>query len=586
MNRTLPVIVITALLAACHPASSPDQAQQLNTPQAPSDPLAVVIARHNYGEINYKDVLLGVQGDRTGRRVLDICQQAQRESKLLPDCYREVAADLALGQALREEGFALPDTLREARQRQREDLALSLYVESQRPQGDFAEEEVRARFEAQRERFTSPATATVWNIYRRHEGDAQSGEATTRLLKEIKARFEQGETFSSLAMAYSHSENALRGGAVGQVRQGGRLPERLDQIVFSLQPGQVSDPIRVAGGAILLHVSEINPGFEVGYDRATQAITRELEAERTDAFIASLAAKAEIGDDDVVLDESQLLAAIDNDHQAVILEIEPIALTAEDFLNNFGVQASQADQLDQQMVLDLQSAYRKLVNTSLAHRHVANSNEDAALRARSEADERLAHSLNPLLIDAWYEAEVDTLLENEPSRLQEYFDLHRDFYVTPIRYQLFEVSVPLGPNALNHQSLLSQFGNSPSPVDAGKLQALATEVGGELIEHGWLDFDQISAITPPKARQLLSQTKAGETLPPFQQDQALHLFWLADQDGAEPLDFLTAKDEVKENYLRRYGQALSQQLRDRKLSAIGFAFDADAAASVLATPEF
>ena len=90
----------------------------------------------------------------------------------------------------------------------------------------------------------------MWNLFRRHR-NTEKPEDTTAFLLEIKARVEAGETFQSLARQFSDSETRLRDGLVGRVSEGD-LPARLEEIAFDLDTGQVSQPIPVRGGAVLL----------------------------------------------------------------------------------------------------------------------------------------------------------------------------------------------------------------------------------------------------------------------------------------------------------------------------------------------
>ena len=68
---------------------------------------------------------------------------------------------------------------------------------------------------------------------------------------EIMQRLAKGEDFQQLAVRFSASENAFDGGDMGW-RKAAQLPPPFDSAVTQMQPGDVSEPMRTAGGVIIL----------------------------------------------------------------------------------------------------------------------------------------------------------------------------------------------------------------------------------------------------------------------------------------------------------------------------------------------
>lgn len=68
---------------------------------------------------------------------------------------------------------------------------------------------------------------------------------------ELMQRIMQGDDFQQLAMSYSASENALEGGDMGW-RKAAQLPPPFDSMLASMHIGQVTEPMRTAGGIILI----------------------------------------------------------------------------------------------------------------------------------------------------------------------------------------------------------------------------------------------------------------------------------------------------------------------------------------------
>ena len=73
---------------------------------------------------------------------------------------------------------------------------------------------------------------------------------------EVDQRAKGGEDFAKLAVAYSNSQTALDGGALGW-RKGSELPTFLTDVVMKLKPGQVSDPVRTPTGYHIVKLNEV-----------------------------------------------------------------------------------------------------------------------------------------------------------------------------------------------------------------------------------------------------------------------------------------------------------------------------------------
>ena len=73
--------------------------------------------------------------------------------------------------------------------------------------------------------------------------------------KDVYKRASEGEDFAKLAIAYSNSQTALEGGALGW-RKGSELPTFLSEVVAKLQPGKVSEPLRTPTGYHIVRLNE------------------------------------------------------------------------------------------------------------------------------------------------------------------------------------------------------------------------------------------------------------------------------------------------------------------------------------------
>ncbi|HZO24262.1 MAG TPA: peptidylprolyl isomerase [Steroidobacteraceae bacterium] len=81
-------------------------------------------------------------------------------------------------------------------------------------------------------------------------------EQASKRAEEVYQRAKGGEDFAKLAIAYSNSQTALDGGALGW-RKGTELPTFLTDIIVKLKPGEVSQPLRTPSGYHLVKVNDI-----------------------------------------------------------------------------------------------------------------------------------------------------------------------------------------------------------------------------------------------------------------------------------------------------------------------------------------
>jgi peptidyl-prolyl cis-trans isomerase SurA len=81
-------------------------------------------------------------------------------------------------------------------------------------------------------------------------------EESDRKAKDVAERASKGEDFAKLAIAYSNSQTALEGGALGW-RKGAELPTFLSEVVAKLKPGEVSEPLRTPTGYHIVRLNEV-----------------------------------------------------------------------------------------------------------------------------------------------------------------------------------------------------------------------------------------------------------------------------------------------------------------------------------------
>ncbi len=100
---------------------------------------------------------------------------------------------------------------------------------------------------------------------------------------DARRRLAAGEDWSSLSRAVSRAPNADGGGEIGWVQRGG-LPETLEDAIFALAPGAISEPVQGPSGFHIFQVLETRP--EGGVDRVEleAEVRRELDETAARAF--------------------------------------------------------------------------------------------------------------------------------------------------------------------------------------------------------------------------------------------------------------------------------------------------------------
>ena len=147
------------------------------------------------------------------------------------------------------------------------------------------DDELRAVFEAEPDRFVTPEKREVSHILATvpSEGGANADEQARERLVTLKERVLAGESFEDLATARSDdSGSAAGGGALGFIERGIMDPA-FEDAAFSLEPHELSDPVRSSSGWHLIKVTSVKRSQNATFgDVRDQVLAqyRKREAER------------------------------------------------------------------------------------------------------------------------------------------------------------------------------------------------------------------------------------------------------------------------------------------------------------------
>ncbi len=118
-------------------------------------------------------------------------------------------------------------------------------------------EDVQRYYDEHIDEYTQPAQIRIRHIFRPLSPSASEREEqeTVGLVHQVRQRALGGENFGNLASQHSLGPGANSGGDLGYFERG-QMPEGIEQVAFSLENGDISQPFRTNSGMHLLKVED------------------------------------------------------------------------------------------------------------------------------------------------------------------------------------------------------------------------------------------------------------------------------------------------------------------------------------------
>lgn len=152
----------------------------------------------------------------------------------------------------------------------------------------ITEEEARQYYLAHKEEFAQPATVTLREILVEVPTANQQGvagvnvgadEEARQQAAAIRARALAGEDFSKLAADVSAAPSKANGGLIGPLAVA-ELSPALQDLITTLKPGEVTEPLRVANGYQLLQLETLNPAAVQPFETVRDLVADRVHEER------------------------------------------------------------------------------------------------------------------------------------------------------------------------------------------------------------------------------------------------------------------------------------------------------------------
>ncbi|MDA8018200.1 MAG: peptidylprolyl isomerase [Thermoanaerobaculia bacterium] len=445
---------------------------------------------------------------------------------------------------------------------------------------DVTDEEIEQWFASHHSDYDQPARLTLWNIFRLHTAPDRTQD-TLDFLAGLKAEYEAGRPFDHLAREHSQSETRLRGGLVRTVAETD-LPDRLAKVAFALEEGELSDPILVRDGAVLLLARNRIPGLEATLESARTQIRRDLTVQKLDKLLDERASHYQPSAEDLILDEAALLAELDaasaeDDGDRVVLTIGKQSLSASDLRSAAGLTADQrVDELDAAGKEHLLSMYGEHRRTMALVAALMSSADD---QARTRAEETIRDRALPLLVDRILREEMEAAVDRDPAVLRQYFEDNRAHYQSTLRFDLEIWELPFGADPPGQLRSMEELQRTLVAGDLDLSEAVDS-LGGSIRDLGWRSFDDLSSEMPGKAREYLLVGASAYSVP-YQQDQALHVIHVRNRQEPGPVQYDEVAEIVRDDYVERFEQRLFTQVADVRLEAAGYSFSEDTLRALL-----
>lgn len=128
--------------------------------------------------------------------------------------------------------------------------------------GQPTEDELKRAYSDEAARYVVPEKRRASHILIPLPAKATDDQTKQTLAKidDVARQARAGTDFATLAKKYSaDSATAGQGGDLGEVRRGGALPKELETAVYSLKPGEISQPVRSTYGYHLVKLTGLVP---------------------------------------------------------------------------------------------------------------------------------------------------------------------------------------------------------------------------------------------------------------------------------------------------------------------------------------
>jgi peptidyl-prolyl cis-trans isomerase D len=164
---------------------------------------------------------------------------------------------------------------------------IELSLDSVKQSIDVEEGDAYARYQENRASYTSTEIRAASHILITVSGDEDANPALARITA-LRERIVAGESFSDLAREFSQDPgSASDGGSLGEIERG-IMVQPFEAALFSMEVGQLSQPVKTSFGWHLIKLDSISGGETQSFDTVKSALEDEIRTELAESQIYDL----------------------------------------------------------------------------------------------------------------------------------------------------------------------------------------------------------------------------------------------------------------------------------------------------------
>jgi len=533
-----------------------------------------VVATSDLGNITRDDL---------ERYILSLSDEQRRPAadQTLVDWRRSKVDDLLIARALSDEAEPLLErpAAQSAVQQARFAVLVDAYVERFiDPEVDVSDEALRRYYDAHKEEFGHGEQIRLRNIFRRVDSDATPAERAA-----IRAEFEElldalrnGASFGDIARTESDSETAHLHGLIGRLDRG-QLDPKLEEIVWNLDEGEISDIIDTPVGFHIFRLDNHIEPSQLAFDEAKGRLARRLQKIGSEALFDEhfekllaesgasynpeiLAAREAVEPTTVVfeLDDHLITMASIDRHRRVSTFFELRTQPADEWVKNVArnrlfVWKAERVGLDEEPEIQ---------------RRIDAAEREAKVRIATEkrVDAVIAELEAEGVLEAYYH---DNLQRFQSPRLHRMRIIRSDFDSYEKPYDALELLVELRKKIESGETDMAEaarlYSDDPS-----------ASAGGDI---GFLRIDGFGKWAGPRAQNVVAYLKPGELSEPllvelYDRAQLTYertgflLVRIEEVRESEVIPYEQAGAQIRRQYVERHRPELEARIRDDVLSAI------------------
>ncbi len=420
--------------------------------------------------------------------------------------------------------------------RRAQSLLATEWLRRNNVQLEVTAEEARAYFEAHRSEVSAPERRSFRNLLLAADPAATD---PCHAAEELRRQALAGASFEQLVMEHSQSANARLGGLVAPVARR-QLRKEVGDLVFELDPGEVSPVLSNRAGCQLFQLVQVVPAIEPDFSLLRDGLLRRLADEKRAAvyrrYLEQEAAKAKVKLPAWLFKRAPADLAAD----AVLCEVDGEPLLVREVAAEHGGSVTAADA--QARIGDLLfAAAERREQPAAAEAHLAAARPAFLLElARLREVQRYVRELPEETLRAFYE-------ERKPS------------YQSDPRVELTVLSWPIRAgdpldSLARPQEFLAALATHRGDL-AAAWAPFAADLGARREELAEVSVRQLARQRPELSMLLAGDLAEGSVLGPARSGRRLWVFRVNVFVPARQLGFVEVRDRLRADYLGDRGLA-------------------------------